>query len=469
MSKKIIFNPFPKQQQFIEAVLSGLYTFVLYGGGIRGGKSYAAIAILIMLCKIFPFSRWAIVRKDMPTIEKNVFPTWDKVCPQSFVNHDRRRSTTNPSVEFKNGSKIIFFAENYARDKELDRFKGLEVNGFLGDEINELQVDTFNKMIERAGSYVVPEGNKQPDPIIFATCNPSPGWVKNKIYTPSKEGTLNPLWYYIQARIFDNPYIPQEYLDSLKTLPHYHYRVFVEGDWDFQLKKENAYWKGFELDKHVHNFAYNPNLPIHASIDSNVLPYCAISLWQMSSENHVIQIGEIPASDPNNTAQGAAKLVNEHLIKLGHQDLIILHGDASAKAKNTIDPEKRSFVTLFEGVLKEEFIVKNRVSNRNPSVSLRGEFINAVYSGLIENLKISINESCKESINDYITVVEDMNGGMQKRKTTVNGLTYEPNGHFSDTKAYFLCDVWLQQFNEFKNAGSTHEYILKIVQSHNTL
>ena len=468
MQKLIIFNPFPKQVEFINAVFSKLYSFVLYGGGIRGGKSFAAIGILIMLCRMFPFSRWAIVRKDMPTIEKNVFPTWDKICPSDFVASDRRRNPTNPRVEFKNGSQIIFFPENYNRDKELDRFKGLEVNGFLAEEINELQEDTFNKMIERSGSYIVPSGNRQPDPIIFATCNPSPGWVKKKIFTPHKEGKLNPEWYYIQARIFDNPYIPNEYLKTLKTLPHYHYRVFVEGDWDFQLKKENAYWRGFELDKHVQNIPFNPHLPIHESIDSNILPYCAISLWQLDG-GHAIQIAEIAASDPDNTAQKSAGLVNKYLNKIGHEDLIILHGDASAKAKNTIDNEKRSFIQLHEGVLKEEFIVRNRVSNSNPSVSIRGEFINAVYEGLVPGLSISINETCKDSINDYISVVQDENGGLQKRRITKDGLTYEPFGHFSDTKAYFLCDVWKKEFNEFKNAGSTHEYILKINKSYNSM
>lgn len=474
MDKIILFNPFPKQIEFIKAVFSGLFSFILYGGGIRGGKSFAGISALIMLCKLFPGSRWAIVRRDMPTIEKNVFPSWEKLCPDNFVKHDRKRSTTNPHVEFKNGSQVLFFAENYNRDKELDRFKGLEVNGFLAEEINELEEDTFNKMIERAGSYIIPipkgkESIKQPKPMILATCNPSPGWVKKKVYTPWKEGILKATWHYIRATIFDNPYVPKEYLETLKTLPPYHYKVFVEGDWEFQLKKENAYWRAFEMDQHVHLNRLDPCLPVHLSVDSNVLPYISVSFWQLPTPGRAVQIGEIAAKDPDNTAQGAAGLVNKYLNELGHMDMIILHGDASAKASNTVDPEKRSFITLFEGKLKEEFVTSNKVSRSNPSVSLRGEFINAVYYGLVPGLSISIGEECKESINDYMVVQQDMNGGMLKKRITEKGLTYEPNGHFSDTKAYFLCDVWIQEYNRFKNAGSTHEFIIKINKNHNDM
>jgi len=473
MTRNILFDPFPKQQEFLDAALSGKYNFVLYGGGVRGGKSYSGLGLLILLCKIYPGSRWAVTRKDMPTIEKTIFPICDKLIPQNFVKYNRRASTKNPHYEFTNDSILLFFPENYVQDKELERFKGLEVNGFLAEEMPELQYATFIKLQERAGSYIIPikEHRKnpiQPKPLIIGTCNPSPGWLKEVLYTPWKEGLLQNNWTFIPAIVYDNPYVSQEYIDILEGLPLYHKIIYVSGSWNFQLKKENCYWRGFELDKHVSNIPINPYLPIHESIDSNVLPYCAISLWQLDG-GHAVQVDEISAEDPDNTAQKSAGLVNKYLTKIGHEEIVILHGDASAKAKNTIDNEKRSFIQLHEGILKEEFIVRNRVSNSNPSVTIRGEFINAVYEGLVPGLSISINESCKDSINDYITVVQDENGGMQKRRITKDGLTYEPFGHFSDTKAYFLCDVWKKEFNEFKNAGSTHEYILKINKSYNVM
>ena len=110
-------------------------------------------------------------------------------------------------------------------DKELNRFKGLECNGFLLEEINELHQQTFYKCIERAGSHIIPNG---PKPIILATCNPTNNWVKELVYDHWKEGTLPPNWMYIPSKIFDNPFIPQDYLESLKSMPRYEYQVFVE-------------------------------------------------------------------------------------------------------------------------------------------------------------------------------------------------------------------------------------------------
>jgi len=126
IEKQVLFAPFPKQEEFINAVLSGKYNFVCYGGSIRGGKTIALLGLFILLSRIYPGSRWAIVRKDLPVIKRNLYPSWDKVKPTSFIkshNHDLH------TVTFNNGSQIIFFPESYDTDKEQNRWRGLEVNG----------------------------------------------------------------------------------------------------------------------------------------------------------------------------------------------------------------------------------------------------------------------------------------------------------------------------------------------------
>ena len=56
-------------------------------------------------------------------------------------NHDTQ------TITMLNGSQIMFMAEGYDDDKDLNRFKGLEANGFGFDEINECQEATFYKAI----------------------------------------------------------------------------------------------------------------------------------------------------------------------------------------------------------------------------------------------------------------------------------------------------------------------------------
>ena len=96
IKKTVLFEPFPKQLEFLEAVFSEKYSFVLYGGSIRGGKTYALLALFILLSKIYPGSRWAIVRADLPTIKRNLYPSWEKIKPVNFVkNHNRDTHTVN--------------------------------------------------------------------------------------------------------------------------------------------------------------------------------------------------------------------------------------------------------------------------------------------------------------------------------------------------------------------------------------
>jgi predicted phage terminase large subunit-like protein len=137
-------------------------------------------------------------------------------------------------ITFTNDSQILFMAESYDTDKELNRFRGLEINGAGIDEINEIQIETFYKVIERAGSW----SNAGTVPIkVLGTCNPSHGWVKEEFYDRYKQGTLRQGWAYVPALITDNPYITKEYLKSLTdNMPEYQYQVFVEGNWDVKLE-----------------------------------------------------------------------------------------------------------------------------------------------------------------------------------------------------------------------------------------
>lgn len=227
--ENVIFEATKKQQEFLDAVFSGKYKYLLYGGAIRGGKTFVEMALAVLLCKIYPGSRWAIVRKDLPRIKRNVIPVWNKIAPKSFFSGINK---TDWEVTAKNGSRILFFPENWEQDKELDRWRGLEVNGVFFDEINECQENTFLKAIERIGSWTIPNAKNKPLPIIIGTCNPSDGWVKRVFYDPWKEGILQEPYFYLPAKITDNPHLDPQYLENLKNLPSREYDKFVNGNWD---------------------------------------------------------------------------------------------------------------------------------------------------------------------------------------------------------------------------------------------
>lgn len=229
-------------------MFSGQYRFLFYGGAIRGGKSYCIMAIIFTLCWLFPGSRWAIVRKDMPTIERNLYPVFYKLKP-AFCGKINGRTHT---ATCNNGSQIIFFPESWETDKEYERWKGLEVNGFWLEEANELMETSWTWALQRAGSWIIPANAdnpapRQPLPYIFLTSNPAGNWVKRIFYTPWKNKTLEAPFFYVPASPKDNPYLPAAYLENLERLPERDYNVYVLGNWDLLVGAALE-----ELDDQVH-------------------------------------------------------------------------------------------------------------------------------------------------------------------------------------------------------------------------
>lgn len=242
----------PKQDEFLDAIFSGLYKYLAFGGGIRGTKTFTGLIAIIMLCKMFPGSRWAIVRKDLPTLRRNTIPSMNKIrwTVNNFVGDINQSIWTYPC---SNGSEIIIFPESFEGDPDLDRWKGLEVNGFLLEEANELVYKSFSKAIERAGSWIIPNTDVQPPVLVLLTFNPANNWVREVFYDPWKAGSLKPPFFFLPATIMDNPYASDEYRESLKNLPPEDYRRFVEGEWEGtddpdQLIKTEWIWHAKEVE-----------------------------------------------------------------------------------------------------------------------------------------------------------------------------------------------------------------------------
>ncbi len=236
-----------------------------------------------------------------------------------------------------------------------------------------------------------------------------------------------------------------------------YYNVYALGEWGVILTG-SEFFGSFNRGIHTRELAYNPEYPIHLSVDNNVLPYISFTFWQaITGERTVLrQIDEVCAESPNNTVRKAATLVAKKL-KGYDPDLrwrIYLHGDASTRAANSIDDEKRSWLDLLiDALAKEGIEVIDCVGNKNPSVPMSGEFINALFDFAYKDAAIEIGEVCKVSIEDYMSVQKDVNGAMLKAKVKnkTTGQTYEEHGHLSDTLRYVACDIFKDKFTVFSN------------------
>lgn len=241
-----------------------------------------------------------------------------------------------------------------------------------------------------------------------------------------------------------------------------YYNVYALGEWGV-IRTGSEFFGSFNRGKHTGEYSYNPVFPVHLSVDNNVLPFISISYWQADFSNGVKiwQFHETCAESPHNTVRKSSKLTAKYLRSINYIDKVFLHGDASTKSANTFDDEKRSWMDLFIDTLqKEGFEVEDKVGNKNPSVAMTGEFVNAIWDEQIPGIKLFIDESCTNSIEDYMSVQKDANGAMLKtkvkNKTTMQ--TYEEHGHLSDDLRYLVHDLCNDEFTVFSNRRKRNLY-----------
>ena len=453
VSKKVLFDPTrnDRQVELIDAAFSGKYSLIVYGGAIRGGKTFGALGLLLLLHRAFPGGRSKVVRDSLPTLKRNTLPSWNKIKPSRYVE---RETSQPPEVYFSDSGHLEFFPEGYNEDKDLDRWKGLEANWFVLEEMNELQSVSFWKAFERVGSYVIPGVAKedQPKPLIIATCNPSYGWVKELVYDRWKNGTLPEDWLYIPAKIHDNPFNPPEYIENLKNMPPFQYQVFVEGNWDVRIMRGGEFYHRFDLDKGIKARAYDPELPLHISFDFNVRPAMNSAVYQIDGKE-VFQIDEIVTPEPLNNTRGNCKtFANKYK---SHENGLFIYGDPNGRAEDTRTETGYNDFVIIQEELKQ-FQPRLRVPAKAPNVAIRGSFINSIFGDQYEGIQFSVDPSCLKTIEDLTNVKEAADGTKHKpkEKDPETGIQYEPFGHLSDALDYFLTSAFSSEFLKFKSGNS---------------
>lgn len=220
----------------MDAISDGESRIIGFGGGIRGTKTFGSLAALISLCRIFPGSRWAVIRKDLQRLKDTTLPSFGKLRTDFGASHFIGPVCDTNDLAFAarcvNGSVILFRGENIDKDPELLRFHGYEVNGFLNEEADELSERTLTKEIERAGTWIVPGLAEQPPAFILNTFNPCANWPRKRFYAPWRDGTIRAPYAFIPTTAADNPYISDAQREAWTHMPENEYKRFVLGDWE---------------------------------------------------------------------------------------------------------------------------------------------------------------------------------------------------------------------------------------------
>lgn len=420
-SEKVFFEPYPKQQEFIDAVFSGKYSFLCYGGAMGGGKTFVCLATLLLLCRVYPGSKWCVIRESIPTLKRTTLESFKRIVPSNFVAHHNQQDHI---YTFTNGSQIFFMAEDYVNDKDFDRFKGLEVNGFLLEQIEELQEGLLQVCFIRAGRHKI---EKQPKAMILANVNPTLAWPKDKIYERYNSGSLPPDWYYEPAKISDNPALfnDADYMHNVTAhLDPMTKARLIDGDWS-AFAVDKPYFYNFSLGTHViDSYTPNPHLPILISFDFNIEPMTS-TVSQTVNKMATYTFDELKIN--NGSVEEMCELIrSKYMHFLGNIDIT---GDATGRNREKV---KRGNLNAYR-LIKEELGLDD-YNILVPNTNMAHKDSRVLCTSVLQHAEWRITKNCKESINDCVYAQVDEYGDLVKTK--------EQGRHFFDNIRYTLHTVY---------------------------
>ena len=393
----IVLDPFPKQLEFINACYDPENFFILYGGAIRGGKSMGLMALIQEIKDEFSDARYVIMREDRPQITKNLMP-------KLFEAFDKSEFSQLPNdkngyiAKFKSGMELIFWGENYdSKLKYLEDFKGLEVDGVLIDEISGIHEETYEKCFERIGTWKMRErqqdinnGKSIPPRIIAATCNPTQGYIKRKIYDRWKKETLPKGMKYIPSSVYDNPYVSEDWIENKRaTMTPHKFQMMVNGDWEvndnlnpffFYVREESLrgdlqIWEDEAL---IFSFDFN--------IDS-----CAATVSQMKKTYGQRILGGHLVYGGIRELCKALKL--ESFGYFPHTDRILVTGDPSGKSGNAAAGINKSGqkINSFK-IIQEEFDIMPHQIIGFPRILLNHELSRDLCNDIFYKIPVEFDE-----------------------------------------------------------------------------
>jgi PBSX family phage terminase large subunit len=426
----------------------------LYYGSYGSGKTVDIFDEFIKKALEDSYFRCYFGRKVKDRVRDTVFQTLiDRIEDLNLQRFFTYSSKPNSSMVVKcklNGNYFHPFGAN-----DTESLKGIkDPSHIFCDELDQFTFQDFNFLYSRLRT-------KKAFCQFYGAFNTEKVFQSHWIRKVFFDGENSSMAFKLLCNYVDNYFLNQEeYYEQLKLIANGNMNILnaiAKGSWGM-VRTGGEFWKQFDESKHVKDVTIDKESTIHVSLDENVNPYVTQTIWQVStSKKTITQVHELLCETPNNNAPKAAKEFIKWLDTTGCKDVVYVYGDPSASKRSTIDENNASFYDKYISELKKAgFTVVNRVRKSAPEIALSAAFINDIYENNNGGWFITIGSNCLKSIEDYILVKEDAEGRMHKPKTKdkETKVTYEAQGHISDSKRYFIVTILDELFNKYKTRSS---------------
>lgn len=337
-------NLIPKQEHAVYYLKDDETKELIYGGAAGGGKSALEVLKIIENCQIYPGSRWLLGRAKLKALRETTLNTFFELSSKLGVNAQWKYNSQSGIITWTNGSEILLkdlFL--YPADPNFDSLGSLEITGGFIDECNQCVYKAWQIVLsrcrykltewdihgERTDTMEVLERNDEGVPILWlnskgertrglipkliGTCNPSKNWVYSQFYLKKKNNTLEPHRKFIQALPTDNPYLPESYLESLRSLDDNSRQRLYFGNWEY----DNDPSRLMDFEK-IQNVFTNDFVPfgegfISADIARFGSDKMVIMVWQGF---RVVEIFTMDKSSITQTSQAIKELATKWKIPM---------------------------------------------------------------------------------------------------------------------------------------------------------
>lgn len=213
-------KPTLKQDLAYSLLWDKITSFIAFGGGAEGGKSWLGAEWLLTQCYRYPGTKWFIGRNELTRLMASSYATFRKVCSHHEIPPgDWKFNGQNHYIEFRNpktglfdgeGSRIDLLDLKYnPSDPQFQRFGSTEYTGGWIEEAGEVHFLAFDVLKSRVGRWRNDEYGLNPAKILL-TCNPEQNWLYRIFYKPWRNNILPKDYAFIQALYKDNPYTAEQ-------------------------------------------------------------------------------------------------------------------------------------------------------------------------------------------------------------------------------------------------------------------
>lgn len=359
--------------------------------GFGGGKSETMVMKALKQMFEIENAQIAIYEPTVDLIKKIMYPRFEEILSNAGLVYKLNKS--EGIIEIPNVGTVLFRSlENP------DRIIGYEVHHSHVDELDTLEEskaeEVWQKLLGRNRKRIVPKraGVNTTNTASVYTTPEGFRFVYKRWKRDVKKG-----YELIQASTYDNPFLPREYIESLKeSYPEQLIEAYLNGQF-VNLESGTVYPNYDPIQNDCHDHIRSDMETLHIGMDFNVN--------HMSAAVGVKRFDKVLILDEITDMKDTPSMIDEIKNRYDTGRNIIIYPDASGASSKSVDASKSDISLLREA----GFRVSAR--KKNPPVRNRIVSMNSAFKNAKGQRRLMINQrACPNLSANLLEQAYDKNG-----------------------------------------------------------